>query len=224
MSISLKAEKREQVGSAAARKIKNSGKVPAVIYSKKGNLNISISTHDLEHEYFKGILPTSIVEIEVGGQKIKAIAHKIELDPVSDRPIHVDFFDCKETKAIIAKPKLVFINQEKSPGMKKGGVLNIVLRRVEVSCENENVPNEIVVDAGNLHIGNKVRAKDIELPKGVKFNDKSNFLIASITGRGKSEEEKAAAAAPAGDAAAAPAAGAAAPAAGDAAKKPEAKK
>lgn len=219
MSISLKAEKREQIGSAAAKKLKNAGLIPGVIYSKKGNQHVSISSRDFETEYFKGTLPTTVVELDFNGKKFKVIAHKIELDPVSDRPVHVDFFDCSETKGVVAKPKLTFVNQDKSPGIKKGGFLHVVLRRAEVTCKNENVPSEIIIEAGELHIGSKIRANDVTLPEGVKFTKKGNFLIASITGRGKSEEEKAAGTTPEG--AAAPAAGAA-PAAD--AKKAEAKK
>lgn len=218
MSISLKAEKREQTGSAAAKKIKRSGQIPAIIYSKNGNVNISVSAHEFEREYFKGAMQTTVIELELGGKKIKAIAHKIQLDVVTDRPTHIDFFNCDETKGIISKPKLIFANQDKSPGIKKGGFLHVVLRRAEVVSVKE-VASEIVIETGHLHIGSKIRANDVILPEGVKFTKKGNFLIASITGRGKSEEEKApVAGAPA---AAAPAAGAAAPAA---AKKPEAKK
>jgi large subunit ribosomal protein L25 len=192
MSISLKAEKREQTGSAAAKKIKRSGQLPAIIYSKKGNVNVSLSSHEFEREYYKGDTLASIIELDLDGTKLKVTAHKIELDPVSDRPIHIDFFDCKETKGILAKPKLTFVNKDKSPGLKKGGFLHIALRRTEVSCDSDNVPTEITIDAGTLHINSKVRAEDVTLPKGVSFTKKGNFLIASITGRGKSEEEESA--------------------------------
>ena len=217
MSIAIKAEKREQLGSAAARKLKNAGHIPAVIYSStKGNTNLSLPVKEFEQEYFKGNLATTVIELELGGKKVKVIAHKIDLDPVSDRPVHVDFYSCEENKGIIAKPKLTFLNQEKSPGLKKGGFLHIVLRKVEVVCENEkSIPEKIEIDAGALHIGSKIRAENIKLPAGVKFAKKGNFLIGSIVGRGKSEEEAAT------PAAGAPAAGAAAPAAG---AKPEEKK
>lgn len=220
MSITLKAEKREQLGTAASRKLKNAGRIPAVIYAKSGNINLSLDIREFENEYFKGTLPVSVVELELAGKKTKVIAHKIELDPVSDRPVHVDFLGCDNAKALRAKPKFNFTNQEKSPGLKKGGVLNIVLRRVEVVCDGEkSIPTEIEVDIAPLHIGNKVRANDLKLPAGVKLLKKGNFLVASVTGRGKSEDEAAAPAA----GAAAPAAGAAAPAAADD-KKAEAKK
>lgn len=219
MSISIKAEKREQLGSAAARRIKNAGHIPAVIYSKTGNnVNLTVPVKEFEQEYFKGNIATTILELDLDGKKVKVIAHKVELDPVSDRPVHVDFLTCDDSKGIIAKPKLVFINQDKSPGLKKGGFLHIVLRKVEVSCENEKcVPEKLEIDAGVLHIGNKIRANILKLPAGVTLTKKDNFLIGSIVGRGKSEEETpaagAAAAAGAAPAAGAPAAAAAKPAA-----------
>jgi large subunit ribosomal protein L25 len=220
MSITLKAEKREQLGTAASRKIKNAGRIPAVIYSKNGNINLSLDVREFEHEYFKGTLPVSVIELELAGKKTKVIAHKIELDPVSDRPVHVDFLGCDDAKALRAQPKFSFINQDKSPGLKKGGVLNIVLRKVSVVCEGEKaIPSTIEVDIGAMHIGSKVRANDLKLSSGVKLLRKDNFLVASITGRGKSDEESANPAA----GAAAPAAGAAAPAKAEE-KKSEAKK
>ncbi len=190
MSITLKAEKREQLGTAASRRIKREGRIPAIIYSPKGSINLSLNTKDFETEYFKGGILTTVIELELEGKKTKVIAHKVELDPVSDRPVHVDFLGCEESKAIRAKPKFVFLNQDKSLGLKRGGVLNIVLRRVEVVCENEGlVPSSIEIDVAPLHIGSKVRASDIKLPAGVKIAKKGNFLVASITGRGKSEDE-----------------------------------
>lgn len=229
MSIVLKAEKREHLGSSAAKKIRKSGLIPAIIYSKKGNVNLSLDGRQFERKYFEGDALATIMEVEFDGKKSKVIAHKIELDPVTDCPIHVDFFDCEESKTIRAKPRLVFVNQEKSPGIKKSGFLHVVLRRVEVICDSgETIPEKIEVDVGSLHIGNKIRAKDLKLPTGVKLAAKDDFLIGSLIGRGKSEEEQAAAA----TSEAAPATGTTAPAAGAAPqatakteeKKPAAKK
>jgi large subunit ribosomal protein L25 len=206
MSVVLKAEKRENLGSSATRKIKRLSLIPAVIYAKNGNINLTVDVKEFEHEYFKGNALASVFELDFNGKKTKVVAHKIELDPVSDRPIHIDFINCEEAKTIRAKPKLVFTNQEKSPGLKKGGFLHIVLRRLEVACENEkSIPEKIEIDAGQLQVGHKVRAANLVLPQGVKLVKKNNFLIASIIGRGKAEEEVA------------PVAGAAAPAAGAAA-------
>ncbi len=202
MSVALKAEKREKLGTLSAKKIKREGLIPAIIYSKEGSKNISISTKEFEHEYFKGSSLVSVFELDLEGKKIKVIPHKIDLDPVSDRPIHVDFFPCDEKNEVRAKPKLNFIGQDKSPGLKRGGTLHIVLRRTEVVCENINsIPQTIDIDISSMHVGYKIRANNVTLPQGVKFSKKGDFLICSIIGRGKSEEvAPAAAAAPAGKA------------------------
>ncbi len=200
-NIVLKAEKREKLGSLEAKKIKKAGKIPAVIYSKNGNVNLSIDSKEFEHEYFKGTSLSSVVELEIDGKKIKVIAHKVELDPVSDHPVHVDFFNCEETKEIKAQPKINFLNQDKSPGLKRGGFLNVTARKVAVVCENEkSVPAKIDVDVGSMQVGQKIRGNDLKLPAGVKLAKNGKFLVASITGRvSKTEENPAAAAAAAKD-------------------------
>jgi large subunit ribosomal protein L25 len=219
MSIVLKAEVREQVGSLASKKIKRQGLIPAVIYSKEKNINISLNSRDFEQQFFQGVTLTSVIDLEIGGKKNRVIAHKIDLDPVSDRPVHIDFMLCENNKPIRAKPKINFSNQDKSPGLKKGGFLHIVARSLEVLCDGEkSIPQFIEADVGTMHVGNKFRSENLKLPNGVTLLKKGNFLIASIIGRGKSEEEKVAPTATA----ATPAAGAPAAKADD--KKPEAKK
>jgi len=191
MSISLKAENREQLGTLASRKIKRQGLIPAVIYSKKGNINLTLNSRDFEQQFEKGIVLTSVIDLEISGKKTRVIAHKVELDPVSDRPIHIDFMLCEENKPIRAKPKIKFTNQDKSPGLKKGGFLHVVARKLEVLCDGEkSIPETIDADVGSLHVGSKFRANNLSLPQGVKLLKKGNFLIASVIGRGKSEDEK----------------------------------
>jgi len=189
MSVILKGEIREQTGSHASKKVKRNNLIPAVIYGKESNTDIAVDLKEFESLYTKGVALTTVVEIDLNGKKVKVIAHKIDLDPVTDRPIHIDFFNCDSNSEIRAKPKLVFSGKEKSIGLKRGGFLNVVLRRVEVVCENSAaIPHEIDIDASKLSIGAKVRSENIELPKGVRFYKKSSFLIASITGRGKSDD------------------------------------
>jgi large subunit ribosomal protein L25 len=225
MSIVLKAEVREQVGSLASKKIKRQGLIPAVIYSKEKNINISLDSREFEQQYFKGVTLTSVIDLEISGKKTRVIAHKIDLDPVSDRPVHIDFMICENNKPIRAKPKINFSNQDKSPGLKKGGFLHIVARSLEVLCDGEkSIPQFIEADVSTLHVGNKFRANNLKLPTGVSLLKKGDFLIASIIGRGKSEEDKTATTATA----TATAGAATTPAKADdkktEAKKPEAKK
>lgn len=203
MSVVLKAEKREELGSSATKRVRRANRIPAVIYCEKENINLSVDVKEFEHEYYQGTVPTTVMELELDGKKIKVIAHKIELDPVTDRPVHIDFFNCDETKVIRAKPKVKFINKEKSPGLKRGAFLHVVVRRAEVLCDDEkSIPAELTVNVGSLHVGAKIRSDAITLPAGVKFVKKGSFLIGSLIGRGKSEEEAPAAegAAPAAEA------------------------
>ncbi len=225
-SLQLKAQKREKFGSLEAKRIKNAGNIPAVILSKKGNADIIINSKEFELEFKKGNIQSKVIEIEVDGKKIKSIARTIDLDPVSDRVVHVDFLNLDEAKKVRAWPKVEIKNTEKSPGIKKGGFLNIRLHKVEVVCDDiSKIPGSVVIDASRLAVGDKVRRDDVTLEAGVKFASSNNFLFASITGRGKSEDEAAtgdAAAAAAGPAGAAVAAEEAAKK--EAAKKDEAKK
>ena len=190
MSVVFKAEERKALGSAATKKIKKDGQIPAVIYDQKGNINISLNGREFEKEYSKGNSYATVVEIELSDKKIKAVAHKIELDPVSDRPIHVDFVNCTDLKAVTVKPKIIFSGREKCPGLKKGGFLNIVKRRVSVvfTGKVEDAPTEIEVDIAKMHLGGKILSFDLKLPEGSSLKGKKEFLVASIIGRGKSEE------------------------------------
>jgi large subunit ribosomal protein L25 len=193
MSILLNAEIRSELGTLASKKIKRQGLIPAVIYSKSGNTNISINSRDFSLQFNRDTALTRVIELEISGKKTKVIAHKIELDPVSDHPIHIDFMLCEENKLIKAQPKIKFINQDKSPGLKKGGFLHIVARKLDVLCNNEkSIPDFIEADVQPLHVGSKFRANNLTLPEGVKLSKKGNFLIASIIGRGKSDDDKSA--------------------------------
>ncbi len=225
-SFNLKANLRTTLGSSDSRRIRKAGQVPAVIYNKGSeNLNIVIDSKDFEHQYFKGNVFTTVAHIELGGKKIQAVVHKIELNPVTDKPEHVDFVQFDKGATVKVKAKLNFINKDKSLGLKRGGFLHVVLRKVEILCSPDSIPETIDVDTAALRVGSKVRSQDLQLPKGAKLAQKNDFIVASIIGRGSKDDDKVegaegAAAAPAADGKAAPAA-AKAPAAD---KKPAAKK
>lgn len=212
VSFQIKAEKREKLGSLEARRIKKSGNIPAIILSKADNLNITLNSKEFEVEFKKGNIQSKVIELEIDGKKIKAIAKDIELDPVSDKIIHIDFINIEDGEKVRAWPKVEIINSDRSPGIKKGGFLNRRLRKVEVICDNVNkIPESVKIDIAKLQVGGKIRKDDINPGEGVKFATNRNFLFLSITGRGKSADNDAAV-----DAAAATAA------AGDAAAKKEA--
>ena len=230
-NFNLKANLRNTLGSADSRRARKAGQLPAVIRIKNGtNLNIIVDAKDFEHQYFKGNVLTSTVEIELDGKKISAIPHKVELDPVTDRPIHVDFVPFVKDAKVKVHAKIKFTNQDKSPGLKKGGFLHIVLRKVAIICSPNAIPAVIEIDISSARVGTKIKSDDLQLPAGVEVSEKNGFIIASIIGRGsKDDEDKAAGAEGSAPAATATAGAKAAPAAkaGDkkeAEKKPAAKK
>jgi len=188
--FNLKANLRTNLGSSDSRRVRKAGQIPAVIYGKNGqNLNIVVDAKDFEYQYFRGNILTTIAHLDLAGEKFKAISRKIELNPVTDKPEHVDFIRFNDGETIKSKPKLNFINKDKSIGLKKGGFLHIILRNLEVLCDSNTIPNSIDVDVSVLRVGDKIRGKDLQLPDGVKLAKKDDFLVASIIGRGTKDEE-----------------------------------
>src|SRR5690606_5796506 len=140
------------------RRYRKEGYVPAVICDKNGeDLHITVNSKELEKEYLKGNIFATVINIEVDVKKLQAIPNKIDLHPVTDRPIHINFIKLEKSEKVRAKVKLNFINKEKSKGLKRGGYLNIVMRRVELICDPSSVPSSIDVDVQELKVSDKVR-------------------------------------------------------------------
>ena len=189
-NFNLKANLRNVLGSADSRRMRKAGHLPAIIRIKNGeNLNILVNAKDFEHQYFKGNVLTTAVEIDLDGKKISAISNKVELHPVTDRPIHVDFIPFSENEKIKVYAKLNFVNQDKSIGLKKGGFLHVVLRKVPVICSSNAIPESIEIDVANARVGSKIRTSSLNLPEGVELANK-DCLIASIIGRGSKDDDQ----------------------------------
>jgi large subunit ribosomal protein L25 len=192
-NFNLKANLRNSLGSADSRRTRKAGNITCVIVDKKGeNLNILINAREFEREYFKGNIQTTIVEIELDGKKINTIPHKIEIHPVTDKPIHVDFIAFEENTEVRVKSKIKFTGIDKSSGIKKGGFLHIALRKVEIICNPNEIPEFVEVDISQLRVGAKIRSTDLILPANIKLANKKLFNIGSILGRGAKSEEEAA--------------------------------
>jgi large subunit ribosomal protein L25 len=225
----IAAEARSRAGKGTARATRLTGRVPGVIYGEKQTPElISVETRELLKEMQKGSFFSRLFTVSVGGKTERVLARDVQLHPVTDRPIHVDFQRIgKDSKIRIFIPVL-FLDQEKSPGLKKGGVLNVVRHEVEFFVQPDNIPESISISLDGMDIGHSIHISAFKLPEGVKAVINRDFTVGTIAAPTKEEEaapkaEAAAAAAPAAGAkAAAPAAGAkAAPAA---AAKPAAKK
>ena len=227
-AVSLNATKREKAGKGASRAIRLKGFVPAVVYGDKlAPEMIAIEEKFLVAEMNKKGIWTRQYEINVDGKdKHLVLCQDIQKHPVSNRPIHADFLRISKTSVLTLDIPLQFIGEDVAPGFKKGGVLNIVHRTVEVKCTPDNIPESFTVDLSKAEIGDTFNAFDIQLPEGVKLSAKEDFTVASVVTPEEEIKEPTPAAtaeAPAADAAAAPAADAAAAPAADAAKTEEKK-
>ena len=178
----LKATKRNTTSSGQINKLRSEGFVPAVLYGgKQSNLNISLKKLHLKDLITKGTFMSIVYDIDIDGNSEKAIPREIAYDPVSDEPIHIDFIRIVKGAKLILEIPVKFINAEKSPGLKKGGVLNIVRRKVELKCPSENIPNEIVVDLDNTEINTSLKITSVKLPEGVSpaITDR-DFVIGTV--------------------------------------------
>jgi len=181
-ALTLPAELRERAGKGASRALRREGRVPAVIYGgKEDPVAIHVEAKELVRQLGTGHFMNSIVMVEVGGKKVRALPKDVAMHPVSDRPTHVDFLRLsKDDKIQVAVP-VVFVNEEASPGLKKGGVLNVVRHELELVCESDKIPDEIALDVTGLDIGDSIHISHVSLPAGSEsaITDR-DFTIATI--------------------------------------------
>jgi len=209
----LKATARPRAGKGAARQARREGKVPGVIYGDgKPPEMIVIDYNDLWRQALKGHFTSTVFELEVDGKKNRVLPRELQVDPVKDLPIHVDFMRIGKDGRIRVEVAVRFINEALSPGLKRGGVLNIVRHEIEINCPYDKIPPFFEVDLTGLEIGRSVHISAVKLPAGVETTIKGrDFTIATIAGAKKEEEEVVAAAVTPEEAAAAAAAAPGAP-------------
>jgi large subunit ribosomal protein L25 len=211
----LKATSRPRAGKGAARAVRREGRVPGVIYGdKQPPVTISLDEAELRQRIFAGHFLTSIYEIDIDGAKHRVIPRDYQLEPLRDRPVHVDFMRLGEGAFIRVRVPVRTTNLEAAPGIKRGGTVSIVTHSVELRCPADAIPEAIEVDLAGLDINYSRHLSDVVLPPNVKASGKVDpTLVTIVPPSGYAEEIKAAKEA-ATAAAATPAAGAA-PAAGD---------
>jgi len=203
---SLAAELRERAGKGAARATRRAGRVPAVVYGNKATPTlISLEPRELDRELHKAGYYTTLFDLEVDGKSERVLPRDVHFDPVTDRPIHVDFMRVTDKTRVHVHVPVAFKNEGLSPGIKRGGVLNIVRHDIDVFCQAGEIPNVIVIDVEGLEIGDSVHISMVKLPAGVKpAIAERDFTIATIappTVHTTEAEETAAAAAAAAAAA-----------------------
>jgi large subunit ribosomal protein L25 len=234
----ITAQLRDRAGKGTARATRRAGNVPAVIYGgKKDPVLIALNTKEIEALSRKAGFTTKLMEVKVGKDSYQVLARDSQRHPVSEQLEHVDFMRVDPKTRIRVAVPVKFVNSDKSPGIKRGGVLNIVMHSIELWAAATNIPAAIAMDLTGLEINDGLHSASIKLPEGAKLvHEGEDFTIATIAApsairselKEKAQAAAAAAAAPAAEAApaaaAAPAAGAAAPAAGAKAPAAPAKK
>jgi large subunit ribosomal protein L25 len=196
--LTLPAEARDRAGKGASRALRREGRVPAVVYGeKKEPLAIHVEEKLLYKMLLTGHFMNSVVMIDFEGKPHRTLPKAVDFHPVSSRPIHVDFLRIGEhTKVTVAVP-VRFDNEEDSPGLKRGGVLNVVQHELELVCDASKIPNEIHIDLTGLEIGDSIHISQVSLPEGaIPSIDDRDFTVATVVAPSavKAEEEEAAAA------------------------------
>ena len=181
-TLTLSAETRERAGKGASRAIRREGRVPAVIYGNKQEpLSITVEEKALMKMLHTGHFMNSVVMVDAGTGAIRTLPKDVQFHPVTERPLHVDFLRISEHAQIHVNVPVRFTDEEESPGIKRGGVLNIVQHELELIVDAAEIPDDIEVSLAGLDVGATIHITDVKLPQGaIAANDDSGFTIATI--------------------------------------------
>lgn len=181
-ALTLSAETRERAGKGASRAVRREGRVPAVIYGNKQEpLSIHIEERTLIKAMSTGHFMNTVVLIDVGGKQTRTLPKDVQFHPVSDRPLHVDFLRIGEHTTVHVNVPVVFTDEEESPGLKRGGVLNIVQHEIELVVDAAKIPDEISISLKGLEVGDSIHISAVTLPKGATpaITDR-DFTVATV--------------------------------------------
>ena len=180
--LTLSAEARDRAGKGASRAHRREGRVPAVIYGNKEEaVSIHIEEKRLVKELQSGHFMNTVVMLEIGGKTIRTLPKDVQFHPVNDRPLHVDFLRISEHAKITVAVPVIFVDEEESPGIKRGGVLNVVRHELELVCDAAEIPEEIEISLKGYEVGDSIHISAVTLPKGVEsaITDR-DFTIATV--------------------------------------------
>ncbi len=191
--IELKATAREGTGKMANRALRKQKKVPAVVYGgEAGPENVTLEYKAVWQNYQTGHFLSTVYLLDVDGKQERVIPREVQVDPVRDFPIHVDFMRVSKSSRIDVEVPVHFANEEASPGLKRGGVLNIVRHEIELSCPADAIPETITVDLTGLDIGDSIHISSVKLPQGVTpVIAGRDFTVATIAGAAAARSEAA---------------------------------
>jgi large subunit ribosomal protein L25 len=190
-ALTLPAELRERAGKGASRQLRREGRVPAVIYGgKEEPVAIHVEAKELVRQLGTGHFMNSIVMIDVGGKPVRTIPKDVAVHPVTDRPLHADFLRLSRDAKIQVAVPVVFVNEDDSPGLKKGGVLNVVRHELELVCDSDKIPDDIQLDVAGLDIGDSIHISHVTLPEGsVSAITDRDFTIATVVAPSAMKQE-----------------------------------
>ncbi|MDR1391052.1 MAG: 50S ribosomal protein L25/general stress protein Ctc [Holosporales bacterium] len=189
---SLVITKRNVFGRRAVKGLRYEGIVPGIIYGdNKEPVSVSVGEKELLAECYTSAFLGHIIEVEIDSKVEKFLPKKVLFNPVTNKPVHVDFLRVSKNSKVKVSIAIEFINEEKAPGLKKGGVMNVVVHKLECFCSPDSIPEKIFVDLSGKNIGDSFSLSDIKLPKGISpVNSERDSLIATLVGsRSQSEDE-----------------------------------
>ncbi len=183
---------REKTGTGPSREGRRNGEVPAVIYGgEKGPVSVALRHNEVLKALNSGQFLSNMIEISHNGEKQTVLTKDVQFHPVSDMPIHVDLYRVDKTTVIDVEVGVTFQGDDVSPGIKRGGILNVVRHAIEVSCPAGSIPDTIIVDISEMEIGDSKHISEVELPDNVKPSIDRDFTIATIVSSRASKEETA---------------------------------
>ena len=179
---SLEALIRNTASKGQLNSLRKNEQVPAIIYGgKEENQKISLSKKQVQFLIDQENFLSKIITISIDDKQINVLPRDVNYDPITDNPIHIDFLRIVKGAKVVIEIPVKFINNENSPGLKRGGVLNIVRRNVELKCPTETIPDELVVDLDGLEIGTSIKISSIKLPENVHPTIQGrDFVIATV--------------------------------------------
>jgi large subunit ribosomal protein L25 len=195
--ISLSAEPRPRAGKGASRATRRAGRIPAIIYGDhKNEVMVSLEPRELNRALARAGFFATLVDVKVDGETHRTLPRDVQYHPVTDQPLHVDFMRVGAGSQVTVSVPVVFINHERSEGLRRGGLLNIVRHAIDVVCSVNSIPDHLTVDLSGLTIGDSIHFHSVEMPEGVRpVITERDFTIASIAASSAVREEAAAAAA-----------------------------
>ena len=200
--LTLPAETRQRAGKGASRELRRTGRVPAVVYGDKQEpLSVHVEEKLLAKMLSTGHFMNSVVMVEVGGKPNRTLPKDVQFHPVTSRPIHVDFLRIGEHSQVHVNVPVNFVDEEASPGLKRGGVLNVVRHELELVCDAAKIPDQITISLSGLDIGDSLHISAVQLPEGSKSAiEDRDFTIATVVAPSAMKSEDTEEAAPAADA------------------------